>query len=283
MKKATFIAVMATVVVMLMGCGAKTPGRVQQDAEQHNSDVIIQQYEIILQNEKDLNAKDDEIADLKKRVEELEAADAEQVESENDTIKDLTEENESLKERIAELDKTGEQSKQIESKDKEIETLTKENADLKKQVEELKSSVKQETTEKTNSSVTVQNDETAKVPLIPKDKENIRVSAFYHDSDIPLYVATEEKRAEAINNANVITVKDANGKDVRDRDLSIMITGVSVTNVYLVDEGFKKVENLSYDSVDNTYSAYYYMPRGGQYTFLIQTTNASHYYVSVVY
>lgn len=113
MKKTTFIAVMATAVVMLTGCGVKTPGQVQQDAEKHNSDVIIQQYEELLQNEKDLNAKDDEIAELKKRVEELEAAKAEQVESENDIIKDLTEENESLKERIEELDKTGEQSKQI--------------------------------------------------------------------------------------------------------------------------------------------------------------------------
>lgn len=280
--KTTFIAV-ATAVVMLTGCGAETPGQVQQNAEKHNSDVIIQQYEDLLQNEKDLNAKDDEIAELKKRVEELEAADAEQVESENDTIKDLTEENESLKERIAELDKTGEQSKQIESKDEEIKALKEENAGLKKQVEELKISTKQETAGKTNSPVIVQSDETAKVPLIPKDKEKIRVSAFYHNSDIPLYVATEENRGESINNAKVITVKDANGKDVKDRDLSIMIDGVSVANVYLVDKEFKKVEDLSYDGVDNTYKAYYYMPRGGQYTFLIQTTNGTHYYVTVEY
>lgn len=283
MKKTTFIAVMATAVVMLTGCGVKTPGQVQQDAEKHNSDVIIQQYEDLLQKERDLNAKDDEIAELKKRVEELEAAKAEQVESENDIIKDLTEENESLKERIEELDKTGEQSKQIESKDKEIETLTKENENLKKQVEELKTSTKQETAQKTDSSVTVKSDEPAKLPLIPKDKEKIRVSALYHDSDIPLYVATEEKRAESINNAKVITVKDANGNDVRDRDLSIVIDGVSVSNVYVVDKEFKEVEDLSYDSVDNTYSVYYYMPRGGQYTFLIQTTNGTHYYVTVVY
>lgn len=277
MKKTTFIAVMATVVVMLTGCGVKTPGQVQQDAEKHNSDVIIQQYEELLQNEKDLNAKDDEIAELKKRVEELEAAKAEQVESENDIIKDLTEENESLKERIEELDKTGEQSKQIESKDKEIETLTKENENLKKQVEELKTSAKQETVQKTNSSVTVKSDETAKVPLIPKDKERIRVSALYHDSDIPLYVATEENRQAAMDNAKSIYT------GVKDRHLNIMVDGVSVAGVYVVDKEFKKVEDLSYDNVDNTYSAYYYMPEEGQYTFLIQTTNGTHYYVTVVY
>lgn len=273
MKKATtFIALAIVLVVMLTGCAVKTPGKVQEDAEKHNSDVIIEQYGELLQNEKALNAKDDEIADLKEK---LGAAEEEQVESEN-TIKELTE-------RIAELDKTGEQSKQIESKDEEIKALKKENEELKKQVEELKTSAKQETAEKTNSSVAVQSDETAKVPLIPKDKEKIRVSAFYHNSDIPLFVATEEKRAESINNAKVITVKDANGKDVKDRDLSIMIDGVSVSNVYVVDKEFKKVEDLSYGSVDNTYSAYYYMPRGGQYTFLIQTTNSTHYYVSIVY
>lgn len=283
MKKATFIAVMATAVVMLTGCSGKTPGQVQQDAEKQNSDVIIEQYGELLQNEKDLKAKDDEITKLKKQIEESEAADAEQVESESDTIKDLTEENEDLKERIEELEKTGEQSKQIESKNEKIKALTKENEDLKKQVEELKASAKQEIAEKTNSSATMKNDETAKVPLIPKDKEKIRVSALYHDNEIPLNVATEGNRSESINKANVITVKDANGKDVKDRDLSIVIDGVSVSNVYVVDKEFKEVEDLSYDSVDNTYSAYYYMPRGGQYTFLIQTTNGNHYYVSVVY
>lgn len=273
-KKTTFIAVMATAVVMLTGCAwVKTPGEVQQDAEKHNSDVIIEQYGDLLQNEKDLNAKDDEIADLKEK---LGAADEEQVESEN-TIKELTEENESLKERIAELDKTGEQSKQIESKDEEIKALKDENAGLKKQVEELEASAKQETVGKTNSSVVVQSDETAKVPLIPKDKEKIRVSALYHNSDIPLYVATEENRQTAMDNAKDIYT------GARDRHLNIVIDGVSVAGVYVVDKEFKQVEGLSYDSVDNTYSVYYYMPGEGQYTFLIQTTNATHYYVTVKY
>lgn len=283
MKKATFIAVMAT-VVMLTGCGFKTPGQVQQDAEKHNSDVIIEQYEDILQYKEDLNAKDDEIAGLEdekealqKRVEELEAADAEKVESENETIKDLTEENEGLKERIKELEKTGEQSKQIESKDKEIKALIKENEDLKKQVEELKASVKQETIKEPNTSVTVNGEEMVKIPLIPKDQEKIRVSALYHDEEIPLYVATEGNRAESINNAKDIY------KGVKDRHLSIIVDGVSVSNIYIVDEAFKKVEDLSYDSVDNTYSAYYYMSGEGQYTFLIQTTNGTHYYVTVNY
>ncbi len=273
MKKTTFIAVMATAVVMLTGCAAKTPGQVQEDAEKHNSDVIIEQYGDLLQNEKDLREKDDEIAGLKEK---LGAADEEQVESEN-TIKELTEENESLKERIAELDKTGEQSKQIESKDEEIKALKEENADLKKQVEELKASAKQETAGKTNSPVIVQSDETAKIPLIPKEKEKIRVSAFYHNSDIPLYVATEENRQAAMDNAKSIYT------GVKDRHLNIMVDGVSVAGVYVVDKEFKKVEDLSYDNVDNTYSAYYYMPGEGQYTFLIQTTNGTHYYVTVVY
>lgn len=219
--KTTFIAV-ATAVVMLTGCGAETPGQVQQNAEKHNSDVIIQQYEDLLQNEKDLNAKDDEIAELKKRVEELEAGREE----------------------------------------------TSENSETASQAE---------------TSVVVENAETGKVPLIPKDQENIHVSALYHEKEIPLFVATEEKRAESINNAKVITVKDADGKDVRDRNLSIVIDGVSVAGVYVVDKEFKEVEDLSYDGVDNTYNAYYYMPIGGQYTFLIQTTNAVHYYVTVQY
>ncbi len=223
MKKATFIAVAMTAVVILTGCGAKTPGQVQQDAEEYNSDVIIEQHDTIVQQEKDIQARDDDISDLKN-------------------------ENEDLKNRIKELEET-DQEKTAES----------------------------EMAAEAETSVTVENAEAAKVPLIAKDQEHIQVSAFYHGKDIPLYVATEENRATAIENAKAIYT------GVKDRNLSLIISGVSVTNVYILDDGFKKVEELSYDSVDNTYCAQYYMPGDGQYTFLIQTTNATHYYVTVVY
>lgn len=222
MKKATFIAVMATAVVMLTGCSGKTPGQVQQDAEQHNSDVIIEQYGTIVEQGKIIQERDDEIADLK---DQLEAANAKMSEGSETTV-------------IVETSATVE---------------------------------------------TAEAAETVKVPLIPKDQEHIQVSALYHDKEIELCAVTEENRKDSINNAKVITVKDKNGKDVRDRNISIIIGGVSVNKVYVVDEGFKEVEELSYDSVDNTYLAQYYMLGGGKYIFLIQTTNGTHYYVSVVY
>lgn len=221
MKKATFIAVVATAVVMLGGCGIKTPGQVQRNAEKFNSDTIIEQKDIILQQEKDLQAKDDEIADLKERIAELEASNQ---------------------------NETPEKSETSEA------TVTKE----------------------TSTSVAVRKEE-VKVPIIPKDQERIQVSAFYHGKDIPLYVATDANRSAAIDNAEYIY------QGVMDRDLSIVVNGVSVSKVYLMDHGFHEVEDLSYDSVDNTYSAQYYMPGDGVYTFLIQTVHGSHYYTTVAY
>lgn len=218
MKKATFIVAMATAVVMLTGCTAKTPGKVQQDAEQFNSDTIIAQKETIDQQEK-------VIEDLNNQIEVLKAA-GQNTAEESETIA------------VVETSATVETAEAAEA---------------------------------------------VKVPLIPKDQEHIQVSALYHDKEIELYAATEENRKNSINNAEVITVKDENGKDVKDRNISIIINGVSVNKVYVVDEGFKEVEELSYDSVDNTYLAQYHMPGGGQYIFLIQTTNGTHYYVTVVY
>lgn len=219
MKKATFIAVVTTVVmVMLTGCGKTTPGQVQKNAEKFNSDTIIEQKDTIAQLEKDLQESNDENADLKAQIAELEASTGK---------------------------KTSEKSETTTAK--EVETT-----------------------------VAVKTEE-VKVPIIPKDQEKIQVSAFYHGKDIPLYVATEANRSAAIDNAVSIYT------GVMDRDLSIVVDGVSVTNVYLVDQGFHEVEDLSYDSVDNTYSAQYYMPGDGYYTFLIRTANGNHYYTTVVY
>lgn len=204
MKKATFIAVMATAVVMLTGCGSE--------------EQIAAQQITIEQQEKD-------IKDLKGQIEILNAA-GHNTEEESETIAVV---------QTSATVGTAEASREV------------------------------------------------KVPLIPKDQEHIQVSALYHDKEIELYAATEENRKDSINNAEVITVKDARGNAIRDRDISIIISGVSVNKVYVVDEGFKEVEELSYDSVDNTYLAQYYMPTGGKYIFLIQTTNGTHYYVSVVY
>lgn len=257
MKKATFIAV-ATVVVMLTGCGE------QQKAEQNNSEVIIEQYNTINEQEKTINAKQDEISSLT---------------SEN---ANLANENAELKEKLAEL--AANANKSPDAKDDEINSLTTENENLKNRVENLEAAAKkQETTQNTTTSVTVKNDEVVKVPLIPKEQERIQVSALYHDKEISLYAATEEKRADSINNAKSIAVQDARGNDIRDRDISFIINGVSVTNVYVVDDGFKEVEELSYNGVDNTYLVHYYMPGEGQYIFLIRTSNGTHYYVTVLY
>lgn len=211
MKKATFIAVMATAVVMLTGCGSE-----EQIAAQQTQ--IDTQQTTIDQQEKD-------IEDLKGQIEILKAAG-----------QNTTEESETI-----------------------AIVQTSATAGTAEVAEEVK------------------------VPLIPKDQEHIQVSALYHDKEIELYAATEENRKDSINNAEVITVKDARGNAIRDRDISIIISGVSVNKVYVVDEGFKEVEELSYDSVDNTYLAQYHMPTGGKYIFLIQTTNGTHYYVTVVY
>ncbi len=211
MKKATFIAVMATAVVMLTGCGSE-----EQIAAQQTQ--IDTQQTTIDQQEKD-------IEELKGQIAVLEAA-GHNTEEESETIAVVQ------------------------------TSATVETAEAAEEV---------------------------KVPLIPKDQEHIQVSALYHGKEIPIYVATEENRADAINNATVITVKDARGNDIRDRDISIITSGVSVNKVYVVDEGFKEVEELSYDSVDNTYLAQYYMSGAGQYIFLIQTTNGTHYYAPVVY
>lgn len=183
------------------------------------------------------------------------------------------------------------QQTQIDTQQTTIDQQEKDIEDLKGQIEILKAAG-QNTTEESETIAIVQTSATAgtaevaeevKVPLIPKDQEHIQVSALYHDKEIELYAATEENRKDSINNAEVITVKDARGNAIRDRDISIIISGVSVNKVYVVDEGFKEVEELSYDSVDNTYLAQYYMPTGGKYIFLIQTTNGTHYYVTVVY
>lgn len=180
---------------------------------------------------------------------------------------------------------------QIAAQQITIEQQEKDIEDLKGQLAVL-NEAGQNTAEESETIAVVQTSATAgtaevaeevKVPLIPKDQEHIQVSALYHDKEIELYAATEENRKNSINNAKVITVKDEKGKDVKDRNISIIISGVSVNKVYVVDEGFKEVEELSYDSVDNTYLAQYHMPGGGQYIFLIQTTNGTHYYVTVVY
>lgn len=204
MKKATFIATMATVVVILTGCGSE--------------DQIAAQQITIDQQKKDI---------------------------------------EDLKAQLAVLNEAGQNTAE------ESETIA--------------------VVQTSATAGTAEVAEEVKVPLIPKDQEHIQVSALYHDKEIELYAATEENRKNSINNAKVITVKDEKGKDVKDRNISIIISGVSVNKVYVVDEGFKEVEELSYDSVDNTYLAQYHMPGGGQYIFLIQTTNGTHYYVTVVY
>ena len=222
MKKATFIAVVTTVVVILAGCGSETSSQSQESVEQQNSDVNIERLVTMEVYEEDMQKKDNEIAYLKGKIKDLEEANS----------------------------KTQEES---------------------------------ETTETVETSAMVEATEAVKVPLIPKNQENIRVSALYHGKEIPLYVATEENRADAINNAKSIAVQDARGNDIRDRDISFIINGVSVTNVYVVDDGFKEVEDLSYDGVDNTYLAQYYMPGAGQYTFLIRTSNGTHYYTTVEY
>lgn len=180
MKKATFIATMATVVVILTGCGSE--------------DQIAAQQITIDQQKKDI---------------------------------------EDLKAQLAVLNEAGQNTAE------ESETIA---------VVETSATVE-----------TAEVAEAVKVPLIPKDQEHIQVSALYHDKEIELYAATEENRKNSINNAEVITVKDENGKDVKDRNISIIINGVSVNKVYVVDEGFKEVEELSYDSVDNTYLAQYHM------------------------
>lgn len=185
---------------------------------------------------------------------------------------------------IEQYNTINEQEKTINAKQDEISSLTSENENLKNRVENLEAAAKkQETTQNTTTSVTVKNDEVVKVPLIPKEQERIQVSALYHDKEISLYAATEEKRADSINNAKSIAVQDARGNDIRDRDISFIINGVSVTNVYVVDDGFKEVEELSYNGVDNTYLVHYYMPGEGQYIFLIRTSNGTHYYVTVLY
>lgn len=117
------------------------------------------------------------------------------------------------------------------------------------------------------------------IPVISLENEKIQVSVLYNGESTPITARTEAERDKAINDPLYLNVP----KNGRLRDISFLISGVSVKDMYIVDREFKVLEDIKYDSVSNTYSAYYYMPGGGQYTVLIETVNGSHYYVSVVY
>lgn len=109
--------------------------------------------------------------------------------------------------------------------------------------------------------------------------EKIQVTVIYNGEAISVVPQTEENRDKAFNDPLILNLP-AGG---RMRDISLMISGVTVKNVYIVDKQFEELDSLAYDTVDNTYLAYYYMPGAGQYNFLITTINGSHYYISVIY
>lgn len=283
MKKSTFVALMATAVVMLTGCSGSVTilEENQENAEEYNStkqnETIAEPEDEADEDEKTITALLEENTDLKQRIEELEAA-ANKVESDTEEAKKLAEENEKLKKQVEELEAT---ANKVESDAEEAKRLAEENEKLKKQVAELEAAAKQETSQKTETKTgtsVIVNSTGEKVPAIPKEQENIRVSAFYNGKDIPLEVADEANRATTINSPNFIA------KGCYVTEFELIITGVTVQNVYLIDAeaGFKVVESLTYNSVDNTYCAHYTFPKGGKYSFMIQTVNGMHYYPETV-
>lgn len=135
------------------------------------------------------------------------------------------------------------------------------------------------TSSETTNTVAADETDSEVIPVISKENEEIQVSVLHNDKSYSITAQPEVKRDTAINNPLNLNVP--NGTQLR--DISFLISGVTVREVYVLDEEFKVVNDISYDGVDTTYLAYYYMPCGGQYTFMITTINDTHYYISVLY
>lgn len=194
--------------------------------------------------------------------------------------------NESYDERYDELynlyvnldERFQEQEKANETTNSEVEELSKAISTIEEQIQ---SKVQKEKTmvSNTKDTQTATQKENHKVENISVQDEKIQVSVLYNDASIPITAYDETQRDMAINNPYSLIVPECGQL----RDISFIISGITVKSVYVVNNNFEEVENIKYSGVDNTYSFYYYMPTGGLYTFLITTVNGSHYYISVLY
>lgn len=178
--------------------------------------------------------------------------------------------------------------------DTDISEMQNDIAILEQRVEELEANssttiLVEETTEtkkeegsssETTNTVAVEESDSEVIPVISLGNEAIQVSALHNNKSYPITAQPEAERDKAINNPLNLNVPNG----TRLRDISFLISGVTVKDVYVVDkDDFQVLDNITYNSVDNTYLAYYNMPGGGQYTFLITTINDAHYYISVLY
>lgn len=174
---------------------------------------------------------------------------------------------------------------QIQELQSENETMKNEMEKLSTEISSIKErnslTIKSETTvvSDNNESETTTQKESCEVQNISLQDEKIYVSVIYNNESIPINAYPEAKRDTAISEPYSLIVPESG----RLRDISFIISGITVKDVYVVDKQFQKIEDIKYSNVDNTYSFYYYMPGGGLYTFLVTTVNGTHYYFSVLY
>lgn len=150
--------------------------------------------------------------------------------------------------------------------------------ELKKEVERLKSNLNKQQQElsKANKRIAeleskVPEEVQPKVETTPIETATPKVMLFYRGKFTEIK-PHEEK--EAINNPVDVYEGEA------DRNLSFVIYGISIKNVYVNQKLLE--EEIAYNEKEQAYSFNYYMNGEGQYTFLVEADSGD-YYFSIKY
>lgn len=164
---------------------------------------------------------------------------------------------------------------QVSTESREVENLTIENQQLKTEVEKLTTEnqeLKNQVDGLTNELTKLKEELASSSAESNQINEEIHVSVLYNGKVITL--SPTSKDVDVIINPVDIYQGEY------DRNLILLISGVSVKNVYVNQT--EKLEDITYNQTENVWSIPYYMNGEGQYTFLIETENGR-YYISVKY
>lgn len=167
------------------------------------------------------------------------------------------------------------QQEHVSTENREVENLITENQQLKTEVEKLATEnqeLKNQLDSLTNEVTKLKEQLASSSAESNQINEEIQVSVLYNGKVITL--SPTSKDLDVISNPVDIYQGEY------DRNLTLLISGVSVKNVYVNQS--EKIEEITYNETESVYSIPYYMNGEGQYTFLIETENGR-YYVSVIY
>lgn len=149
---------------------------------------------------------------------------------------------------------------------------------VKSDNESIQDEISTESSEEKSSEKTLVISSTSlEVPQISKENEDIMVTMFYCGNSFNCKVVSE------MNLGTLPNIKlPFYGEEIR--NVSLVISGVTVNAIYKVENNtWKQVENITFDTVDNTYLSSIYIDGSETNTFMIQTVNGNHYYVAIKY